>query len=69
MYDAGYPKLIHKQMGNEANVGFTTFDQWFTFSPAFFVWTLWLKLLQRGRLLLEPSPQHSPTSTFITIAN
>lgn len=28
------PKLFQKEMGNEANVGFTTFDRWFTFSPA-----------------------------------
>lgn len=28
------PKLFQKEMGDEANVGFTTFDRWFTFSPA-----------------------------------
>lgn len=28
------PKLFQKEMGNGANVGFTTFDRWFTFSPA-----------------------------------
>mmetsp|Transcript_16288 Transcript_16288/g.23203 ORF Transcript_16288/g.23203 Transcript_16288/m.23203 type:complete len:764 (-) Transcript_16288:134-2425(-) len=28
------PKLFQKEMGQEANIGFTTFDRWFTFSPA-----------------------------------
>ncbi|KAL7543336.1 hypothetical protein ACHAWF_007371 [Thalassiosira exigua] len=28
------PKLFQKEMGSEANIGFTTFDRWFTFSPA-----------------------------------
>jgi UDP-sugar pyrophosphorylase len=29
-----FPKLLQKEMGSEANVGFTMFDRWFTFSPA-----------------------------------
>ena len=28
------PKLFQKEMGSEANIGFTLFDRWFTFSPA-----------------------------------
>jgi len=28
------PKLFQKEMGESANIGFTTFDRWFTFSPA-----------------------------------
>mmetsp|Transcript_38416 Transcript_38416/g.43856 ORF Transcript_38416/g.43856 Transcript_38416/m.43856 type:complete len:680 (-) Transcript_38416:69-2108(-) len=28
------PKLFQKEMGNQANIGFTMFDRWFTFSPA-----------------------------------
>lgn len=28
------PKLFQKEMGREANIGFTMFDRWFTFSPA-----------------------------------
>jgi UDP-sugar pyrophosphorylase len=28
------PKLFQKEMGAEANIGFTMFDRWFTFSPA-----------------------------------
>ncbi len=28
------PKLFQKEMGPEANIGFTMFDRWFTFSPA-----------------------------------
>ena len=28
------PKLFQKEMGSEANIGFTMFDRWFTFSPA-----------------------------------
>lgn len=28
------PKLFQKEMKDKANVGFTTFDRWFTFSPA-----------------------------------
>lgn len=28
------PKLYQKEMGSEASIGFTTFDRWFTFSPA-----------------------------------
>ena len=28
------PKLFQKEMGQEANIGFTMFDRWFTFSPA-----------------------------------
>jgi UDP-sugar pyrophosphorylase len=28
------PKLFQKEMGADANIGFTTFDRWFTFSPA-----------------------------------
>jgi UDP-sugar pyrophosphorylase len=28
------PKLFQKEIGEEANIGFTTFDRWFTFSPA-----------------------------------
>merc|ERR1711957_264075 len=28
------PKLFQKEMGSEASIGFTTFDRWFTFSPA-----------------------------------
>ena len=28
------PKLFQKEMGTEANIGFTMFDRWFTFSPA-----------------------------------
>lgn len=28
------PKLFQKEMGNDASIGFTTFDRWFTFSPA-----------------------------------
>lgn len=28
------PKLFQKEMGTEAVIGFTTFDRWFTFSPA-----------------------------------
>lgn len=28
------PKLYQKEMGAEANIGFTLFDRWFTFSPA-----------------------------------
>mmetsp|Transcript_26451 Transcript_26451/g.30747 ORF Transcript_26451/g.30747 Transcript_26451/m.30747 type:complete len:718 (+) Transcript_26451:241-2394(+) len=28
------PKLFQKELGSEANIGFTTFDRWFTFSPA-----------------------------------
>mmetsp|Transcript_22501 Transcript_22501/g.31562 ORF Transcript_22501/g.31562 Transcript_22501/m.31562 type:complete len:709 (-) Transcript_22501:250-2376(-) len=28
------PKLFQKEMGSAANIGFTTFDRWFTFSPA-----------------------------------
>lgn len=28
------PKLFQKEMGSDANIGFTTFDRWFTFSPA-----------------------------------
>mmetsp|Transcript_5001 Transcript_5001/g.7584 ORF Transcript_5001/g.7584 Transcript_5001/m.7584 type:complete len:706 (+) Transcript_5001:201-2318(+) len=28
------PKLFQKEMGSTANIGFTTFDRWFTFSPA-----------------------------------
>lgn len=29
-----FPKLLQKEMGSEANVGFTMFERWFTFSPA-----------------------------------
>lgn len=29
-----FPKLLQKEMGSEANVGFTMYDRWFTFSPA-----------------------------------
>jgi len=29
-----FPKLLQKEMGAQANVGFTMFDRWFTFSPA-----------------------------------
>ena len=28
------PKLFQKEMGSNAKIGFTTFDRWFTFSPA-----------------------------------
>mmetsp|Transcript_7725 Transcript_7725/g.7297 ORF Transcript_7725/g.7297 Transcript_7725/m.7297 type:complete len:726 (-) Transcript_7725:264-2441(-) len=28
------PKLFQKEMGSNVNIGFTTFDRWFTFSPA-----------------------------------
>lgn len=28
------PKLFQKEMGSDAKIGFTTFDRWFTFSPA-----------------------------------
>lgn len=28
------PKLFQKEMGSKANIGFTMFDRWFTFSPA-----------------------------------
>jgi UDP-sugar pyrophosphorylase len=28
------PKLFQKEMGTDANIGFTMFDRWFTFSPA-----------------------------------
>jgi len=28
------PKLFQKEMGKDALIGFTTFDRWFTFSPA-----------------------------------
>lgn len=28
------PKLFQKEMGPECNIGFTTFDRWFCFSPA-----------------------------------
>lgn len=28
------PKLFQKEMGSDALIGFTTFDRWFTFSPA-----------------------------------
>eukprot|EP00555_Chaetoceros_dichaeta_P005090 CAMPEP_0198263396 /NCGR_PEP_ID=MMETSP1447-20131203/11721_1 /TAXON_ID=420782 /ORGANISM="Chaetoceros dichaeta, Strain CCMP1751" /LENGTH=782 /DNA_ID=CAMNT_0043951957 /DNA_START=101 /DNA_END=2449 /DNA_ORIENTATION=+ len=28
------PKLFQKEMGRDALIGFTTFDRWFTFSPA-----------------------------------
>lgn len=28
------PKLYQKELGSEANIGFTLFDRWFTFSPA-----------------------------------
>ncbi|KAG7353957.1 UDP-sugar pyrophosphorylase [Nitzschia inconspicua] len=28
------PKLFQKEMGSDAIIGFTTFDRWFTFSPA-----------------------------------
>lgn len=28
------PKLFQKEMGSEANIGFTNFDRWFSFSPA-----------------------------------
>jgi len=28
------PKLFQKELGSEVNIGFTTFDRWFTFSPA-----------------------------------
>lgn len=28
------PKLFQKELGSEANIGFTMFDRWFTFSPA-----------------------------------
>jgi UDP-sugar pyrophosphorylase len=28
------PKLFQKEMGSSANIGFTMFDRWFTFSPA-----------------------------------
>lgn len=28
------PTLFQKEMGKEANIGFTMFDRWFTFSPA-----------------------------------
>lgn len=28
------PKLFQKEMKDTANIGFTTFDRWFTFSPA-----------------------------------
>jgi hypothetical protein len=28
------PKLFQKEMGSDVNIGFTTFDRWFTFSPA-----------------------------------
>lgn len=28
------PKLFQKEMGLKANIGFTMFDRWFTFSPA-----------------------------------
>jgi UDP-sugar pyrophosphorylase len=30
----GIPKLFQKEVGAEANIGFTMFDRWFTFSPA-----------------------------------
>mmetsp|Transcript_34830 Transcript_34830/g.42013 ORF Transcript_34830/g.42013 Transcript_34830/m.42013 type:complete len:706 (-) Transcript_34830:156-2273(-) len=29
-----FPKLLQKEMGKEANVGFTMLDRWLTFSPA-----------------------------------
>ena len=29
-----FPKLLQKEMGAQANIGFTMFDRWFTFSPA-----------------------------------
>jgi len=29
-----FPKLMQKEMGAEANVGFTMFERWYTFSPA-----------------------------------
>jgi UDP-sugar pyrophosphorylase len=28
------PKLYQKELGASVNIGFTTFDRWFTFSPA-----------------------------------
>lgn len=28
------PKLFQKELGAQVNIGFTTFDRWFTFSPA-----------------------------------
>jgi len=29
-----FPKLMQKEMGKDANIGFTMFDRWYTFSPA-----------------------------------
>jgi UDP-sugar pyrophosphorylase len=29
-----FPTLMQKEMGQEANIGFTMFDRWYTFSPA-----------------------------------
>mmetsp|Transcript_17482 Transcript_17482/g.24893 ORF Transcript_17482/g.24893 Transcript_17482/m.24893 type:complete len:718 (+) Transcript_17482:92-2245(+) len=29
-----FPKLMQKEMGSEANVGFTMFERWYSFSPA-----------------------------------
>jgi UDP-sugar pyrophosphorylase len=30
----GHSLLFQKEMGSDANIGFTMFDRWFTFSPA-----------------------------------
>lgn len=40
------PKLFQKEMGSEANIGFTTFDRWFTFSPAKVCFVLFLRFLK-----------------------
>ncbi|CAM9710626.1 unnamed protein product [Laminaria digitata] len=29
-----FPKLMSKELGNSAKIGFTSFDKWLTFSPA-----------------------------------
>lgn len=29
-----FPKLLQKEMGSSANIGFTMFERWFSFSPA-----------------------------------
>ena len=57
------PKLFQKEMGSEVNIGFTTFDRWFTFSPAkvwdyyilSMLWNIWTDLCNTNFFLFQNS--------------
>ncbi len=48
------PKLFQKELGSDVNIGFTTFDRWFTFSPAKVCHSNCMRCRSRSEILLMP---------------